>query len=48
VSELGNGSTDAGARKLYGMMDRIQKARRKSMGKGKFAVDSRPEKLLPA
>jgi len=48
VSELGNGSTDAGARKLYGMMDRIQKARRKSMGKGKFAVDSKPEKLLPA
>jgi hypothetical protein len=48
VSELGNGSTDAGARKLYGMMDRIQKARRKSMGKGKFAVNSRPEKLLPA
>jgi hypothetical protein len=48
VSELGNGSTDAGARKLYGMMDRIQKARRKSMGKGKHAVDSNPEKLLPA
>jgi hypothetical protein len=48
VSELGNGSTDAGARKLYGMMDRIQKARRKSMGKGKHAVDSKPEKLLPA
>lgn len=48
VSELGNGSTDAGARKLYGMMDRVQKARRKSMGKGKHAVDSNPEKLLPA
>lgn len=47
VSELGNGSTDAGARKLYGMMDRIQKVRRKSMGKGKHAVDSKPEKLLP-
>jgi hypothetical protein len=48
VSELGNGSTDAGARKLYGMMDRIQKARRKSIPKGKFAVDSKAEKLLPA
>jgi hypothetical protein len=48
VSELGNGSTDAGARKLYGMMDRIQKARRKSMGKGKHAVNSKPEQYLPA
>lgn len=48
VSELGNGSTDAGARKLYGMMDRVQKARRKSMGKGKHAIDSNPEKFLPA
>lgn len=47
VSEIGNGSTDAGARKLYAMMDRVQKARRKSVGKGKFAVDSRAEKLLP-
>jgi hypothetical protein len=26
VSELGNGSTEAGARKLYAMMDRVQKA----------------------
>ena len=25
VSELGNGSTEAGARKLYAMMDRVQK-----------------------
>lgn len=48
VSELGNGSTDAGARKLYAMMDRVQKNRNKTVGKGKVAVDSRSEKLLPA
>jgi hypothetical protein len=48
VSELGNGSTDAGARKLYAMMDRIQRARRKSIGKNQVAVNSRAEKLLPA
>jgi len=48
VSELGNGSTDAGARKLYAMMDRVQKNRRKTVGKGKVAVNSRSEKLLPA
>ena len=48
VSEIGNGSTDAGARKLYAMMDRVQKARRKSVGKGKFAVNSKADKLLPA
>ena len=48
VSELGNGSTEAGARKLYAMMDRVQKNRRKTVGKGKVAVNSRSEKLLPA
>jgi hypothetical protein len=48
VSELGNGSTDAGARKLYAMMDRVQKNRRKTVGKNKVAVNSRSEKLLPA
>jgi hypothetical protein len=48
VSELGNGSTEAGARKLYAMMDRIQKNRTKSVGKGKVAVNSRSEQLLPA
>ena len=48
VSELGNGSTEAGARKLYAMMDRVQNARQKSVGKGKVAVNSRAEKLLPA
>lgn len=48
VSELGNGSTEAGARKLYAMMDRIQKGRKKSIGKGKVAVNSRADKHLPA
>ena len=48
VSELGNGSTEAGARKLYAMMDRIQKGRRKSIGKGKVAANTRSERHLPA
>ena len=48
VSEIGNGSTDAGARRLYQMMDRIQKARKKSMGKGNIAVDSKAYLHLPA
>ena len=48
VSELGNGSTEAGARKLYAMMDRIQAARGKTVGKGRVAKNSRSEKYLPA
>jgi hypothetical protein len=48
VSELGNGSTEAGARKLYAMMDRVQSARNKTVGKGKIAKNSRAEKHLPA
>lgn len=48
VSELGNGSTEAGARKLYAMLDRIQAGRKKSIGKGKVATDSRMDKNLPA
>jgi len=48
VSELGNGSTEAGARKLYAMMDRVQSARSKTVGKGKIAKNSRAEKHLPA
>jgi len=48
VSELGNGSTEAGARKLYAMMDRIQKARQGTVGKGRVAKNSRSEKYLPA
>ena len=48
VSELGNGSTEAGARKLYAMMDRIQAARKKTVGKNKVAHNSRSSKYLPA
>lgn len=48
VSELGNGSTDAGARRLYAMMDRIQKNRKKTVGDGNVAVDSKSYKHLPA
>lgn len=48
VSELGNGSTDAGAKRLYAMMDKIQSGRKKTVGKGKVAVDSKAEKYLPA
>lgn len=48
VSELGNGSTEAGARKLYAMMDRVQKARSKTVGKNKVAKNTRADKYLPA
>lgn len=48
VSELGNGSTEAGARKLYAMMERVQNARKKSIGKKKVAVNSKADKHLPA
>jgi hypothetical protein len=48
VSELGNGSTEAGARKLYAMMDRIQSARRGTVGRGRVAKNSRADKYLPA
>jgi len=45
VSHLGNGSTDAGARKLYAMMDKIRKAR---TGKKKQAPEVRASKYMPA
>lgn len=48
VSEIGNGSTDAGARQLYKMMDRVQSARGKTVGKNKVAKDTRASKYLPA
>jgi hypothetical protein len=48
VSEIGNGSTEAGARKLYAMMDRVQKSRGKTVGKGKVAKDTKSYKHLPA
>lgn len=45
VSHLGNGSSDAGAKQLYAMMDRVRKARtgRKEQGK-----QIKPEKHMPA
>jgi hypothetical protein len=48
VSELGNGSTEAGARKLYAMMDRVQKARGRTTGKRRVAANTRADKYLPA
>jgi hypothetical protein len=48
VSELGNGSTDAGAKALEAMMARVQKRRSKTVGKGKLAVDSKARKELLA
>ena len=45
VSELGNGSTDAGAKRLYAMMDRIKEARRKAKD---IAADTKAYKHLPA
>lgn len=45
VSELGNGSTEAGSKQLYAMLDRIAKKRKK--GKG-LAYNANPKKLLPA
>lgn len=49
VSELGNGSTDAGAARLDQMVKRVQQMRSKTAGpKSKVAVDSRAYKALPA
>jgi hypothetical protein len=48
VSELGNGSTEAGAKQLYAMMDRIQKARSKTTGKKQVAKKTNARKLMPA
>jgi hypothetical protein len=45
VSHLGNGSTDAGAKKLYGMMAKIRKAR---TGKKKQAPAVKAAKYMPA
>jgi hypothetical protein len=45
VSHLGNGSTDAGAKHLYSMMDKVRKARtgRKAQGR-----EINPRKYVPA
>ena len=48
VSEIGNGSTDAGARRLYDMMDRVQRRRATTTGKGKVAKNTRSYSELPA
>jgi len=48
VSELGNGSTEAGAKQLYKMLDRVQNARGKTTAKGKVAHNTNAAKLLPA
>ena len=45
VSHLGNGSTDAGARKLYAMMDKVRKAR---TGKKKQAPAVNTRRFMPA
>jgi hypothetical protein len=45
VSELGNGSTNAGANKLYDMMDRVQKKRQKTKN---VAADTKAHKYLPS
>ena len=45
VSHLGNGSTDAGAKKLYSMMDKIRTAR---TGKKKQAPAVKADKYMPA
>lgn len=44
VSHLGNGSTDAGAKKLYAMMDKVRKDRTGNKKQGK---EIKPEKYLP-
>ena len=44
VSHLGNGSTDAGAKKLYAMMDRVRQAR---TGKKKQAPAVKTDKFIP-
>lgn len=45
VSELGNGSTEAGSKQLYKMLDRIAAKRKKGNG---LAYEANPKKLLPA
>jgi len=45
VSHLGNGSTDAGAKRLYAMMDNIRKAR---TGKKKQAPAVKADRYMPA
>jgi len=44
VSHLGNGSTEAGSRKLYEMMDKVRMAR---TGRKKQAPAVKSHKFLP-
>jgi hypothetical protein len=45
VSHLGNGNSEAGAERLYAMMDKIRKARTGTTKQGK---QINPDKFLPA
>jgi len=45
VSHLGNGSTDAGAKRLYAMMDKVRQAR---TGKKKQAPAVNTQRMMPA
>jgi hypothetical protein len=45
VSHLGNGSTDAGAKKLYAMMDKVRRARTGKKAQGR---QINPNRFLPA
>ena len=45
VSHLGNGSTDAGAKRLYSMMDKVRKARTGNKKQGK---QINPNRFMPA
>jgi hypothetical protein len=46
VSEIGNGSTEAGARKLYAVMDKIQKDRARTIKD--VALDTNADRHLQA
>jgi hypothetical protein len=45
VSGIGNGSTDAGAKRLYAMMDKVRQAR---TGNKKQGREINAEKYMPA
>ena len=45
VSGLGNGNSEAGAKQLYDMMDRIRKARTGTIQQGK---QINPQQYMPA
>ena len=45
VADIGNGSSNSGAKKLYAMMDRVRKARH---GTTKQPPEINAERLMPA